>query len=536
MGHDQSYGIEHDGCVSRGGGCYINPTLSSVHAVILIYLEELAFYLVELDVLGASNEKINADFIQALSELVENVDYSQENLDYIISTLYEDLCEAKTLYTALCKENGITPSYLKSTIKLHKEFNVTKAIKQGQKFFIASAKRFDDYQKKMLEIMLVLLKSICIYIAELQGLDVNFDEAYKALISMLSVMNFHSLSTENLEKIIEKYTKLDYVLMLKIFEARKAAFGDFVSTEISTSTRPGKAILVSGTNLSELEMILKATQGRGIDVYTHGQMIVAHTFPKLKAYPNLIGHFGKGIEHYLSDFSSFHGAIFLTKLSLHQIENLYRSRVFTSDTIAPFGVTTIKDNNFEPLIQSALSARGFTRFEEQKSLKLGIDEKSFMEKINEIADKVDRNEIKHIFMVGVPNKTESQQAYMEEFLDLLGDDCFALSFTHSNNKENVLFVNVDYACPFTYLALNVFINRKSFEKMKSIVLYTRCEPHTFPTVFNMKYMGINEIYFTDCSPNVINPVLTDSIREMLQLKRYTNPQSDFKNMVKAISN
>jgi len=92
-----------------------------------------------------------------------------------------------------------------------------------------------------------------------------------------------------------------------------------------------------------------------------------------------------------------------------------------------------------------------------------------MQKINEIADKVDKNEIKHIFMVGVPNKTEAQQAYMEEFLDLLGDDCFALSFTHTNNKENVLFANVDYSTPFVYLALNIFINRKSFEKIMSKV-------------------------------------------------------------------
>ena len=67
--------------------------------------------------------------------------------------------------------------------------------------------------------------------------------------------------------------------------------------------------------------------------------------------------------------------------------------------------------------------------------------------------------------------------------------------------------------------------------MKSIVLYTRCEPQTFPTVFNMKYIGINEIYFTDCSPNVINPSLTDSIREMIKLKSYTTPQDDFEDMI-----
>lgn len=521
---------ELDKCILRGD-CSVSPTLSSVHAVVLIYLEELAFYLVELDLLGVSNEKINADLMLAFSEMVSNVEYNQKKLTSTIATLYEDAYNAKELYVALCKENDVAPSYLKSTIKLSKQFNVTEAIIQGQKFFVKSAQTFTEDQKKMLEIMLILLKSICIYIVELEALDINFEEAYKAFITMLSLMNFHSLSTHNLEKIIEKYTKLDYILMLKIFEARKEAFGDFVETEVPTSTRIGKAILVSGTNLKELELVLEATKDRGIDVYTHGQMIVAHTFPKLKAYPNLVGHYGKGIEYYLSDFSSFHGAIYLTRLSLHKVEHLYRSRVFTSDTIAPEGVITIKNYDFEPLIQSALSAKGFTKSMEQKNIELGIDEKSFIRKIHEIADKVDTNEIKHVFMVGVPNRTEAQEAYMREFLDLLGDDCFALSFTHTNNKDNVLFANVDYASPFTYLALNIFMERKSFDKMKSIVLYTRCEPHTFPTVFNLKYMGINEIYFTDCSSNVINPALTDRIREMLNLKRYTTPKADFKAMI-----
>jgi len=527
--HEQIQIHEQDENIRKGGSS-ISPTLSSVHAVILIYLEELAFYLVELDILGASNEKINSDLIQAFSELVENIDYSQENLNRVISTLYEDLYQAKTLYIALCKENDVAPSYLKSTIKISQHFNVTEAIVEGQKFFVKSTAKFNATQKEMLEIILILLKSICIYMVELRGLDVNYEEAYKAFITMLSIMNFHKLSTKNLENIIEKYTKLDYVLMLKIFEARKSAFGDFVETEVPTSTRLGKSILVSGSNLHELEMLLKATKDRGINVYTHGQMIIAHTFPKLKAYPNLVGHYGRGIEYYLSDFSSFHGAIFLTKLSLHKIEHLYRSRVFTTDTIAPVGVNIIQENDFEPLIQSAISAKGFTKTLEQKSIKLGIDEKVFLQKINEVADKIEQNEIKHVFLVGVPNKTESQKEYMEEFLDLLTDDCFALSFTHTNNKDNVLYANVDYSSPFVYLALNVFMNRNSFKKMKSIVLYTRCEPHTIPTIYNLKYMGIDEIYFTDCSPNVVNPALTDSIRKMIKLQRYTNPKADFSNM------
>lgn len=134
------------------------------------------------------------------------------------------------------------------------------------------------------------------------------------------------------------------------------------------------------------------------------------------------------------------------------------------------------------------------------------------------------------------NKNDAtQKDYFKVFLNLLGDDCFALSFTDTTNRENVLYMNVDYATPFVYIALNIFIQRKSFKKMKSIVLYTRCESHTIPTVFNMKYMGINDIYFTKCPSNIVDPALTDWMKQTLELKTYTNPLSDFKDMLKEIS-
>lgn len=522
---------EEETCMLTGT-CSISPFLSSIHAVILVYLEELAFYLVELKTLGTTNEEIKEDVIQVFSELITNIEYSQERLNHSIASLYKYVYNAKELYTSLCKKNDVTPSYLKSAIKISKSYTVTQAITQGQDFFHKKVKNLDEEQKKLLEIMLFLSKSICIYVTELKWLNADYGEAYDVMINILSLMNFEKISSKNLEEIIKKYTKLDHNFMLKVFDAKKALFGKFIASEVTVSTRPGKAILVSGNNLKELELILEATKDKDIDVYTHGEMVIAHAFEKLKAYPNLVGHFGRGLEYSMADFAAFKGVIFLSKLSLHKFKNMYRGHVFTSDANAPTGVVIIKENNFEPLINAALASRGFTEHQEHKSIEVGIDEECFIQKIHEIADKIDNNEIKHVFMVGVPNKTEVQKEYFREFLTLLVDNCFAISFTDTPNRNNVLYVNVDYSTPFVYIAINIFVQRKSFEKMKSLVLYTKCESHTIPTVFNMKYMGIHDIYFTDCASDVINPSLTDWIKKALELKTYTNPKSDFKDMVK----
>lgn len=531
MGNNNHHKTEEETCMLTGT-CAISPFLSSMHAVILVYLEELAFYLVELKNFGATNEQIKEDVIQIFSELITDIEYSQERLKASICILGKDLYEAKMLYTSLCKRNNITPSYLKSALKITKNFTVTKAIKQGQNVFENKIKNLNVEQKKMIEIMLSLSKSMCIYITESKWLNIDYGENYEALIGIFSLMNFDKILCNNLKEIIKKYTKLDHNFMLQIFDAKKASFGNFMASKVTISTRPGKAILVSGNNLKELELVLEAAKGKDINVYTHGEMVIAHAFPRLKSYPNLVGHYGKGFEHSMSDFTSFNGAIFLTKLSLHKIKHIYRGNVFTSDANAPSGITIIKDDNFEPLIQAALSSKGFTETQEHKSIEVGVNEESFIQKIHEVADKIDRNEIKHVFIVGVPNKTEAQKEYFKEFLNLLEDDCFALSFADTPDKNNVLYLNIDYATPFVYIALKIFIHRKSFEKMKSIVLYTRCDAHIIPTVFNMKYMSINDIYFTNCPLNVVNPMLTDWMREILRLKTYTNPQADFNDMIK----
>lgn len=533
MKNNKHQKTEEETCMLTGT-CSISPFLSSMHAVILVYLEELAFYLVELKILGATNEQIKEDVIQVFSELITDIEYSQERLNSSICIIGKDLYEAKMLYTNLCKRNNITPSYLKSAMKITKNRTITQAIRQGQYVSENKIKNLDAEQKKLLEIMLSLSKSICIYITESKWLNIDYDETYEVLIGILSLMNFDKILCNNLEGIIKKYTNLDHNFMLQIFDAKKAMFGNFMVSDVTISTKPGKAILVSGNNLKELELVLEAAKGKDINVYTHGEMIIAHALPRLKSYSNLVGHYGKGLEYSMHDFTSFNGAIFLTKLSLHKIKHVYRGNVFTSDANAPSGITIIKDDNFEPLIQAALSSKGFTETQEHQSIEVGIDEECFTRKIHEVADKIDRNEIKHVFMVGVPNKTEAQKEYFKEFLNLLGDDCFAISFTDTPNKKNILYMNVDYATPFVYIALKIFIHRKSFEKMKSIVLYTRCDAHTIATVYYMKHLGINDIYFTNCPLNVVNPMLADWIKESLNLKTYTNPQADFMNMIKKL--
>lgn len=538
MDHNIRNKTEYDECIIHGI-CSINPALSNMQDVILVYLEILSYYLLELADLGLFNEKIKNEVIEIFSGLTLNVQYDQKSLNDLISKLYENLFQAKEMYTLICKERNLTPQYLKTSIRISKQFKVADIIKQAQKSAVKKELTYTLEQKKLLEALIFILKSICLYMVELQELNIDINDAYKELLFTFCCMHFNTTDTDEMEKIIEKAVILDYELMNKTFEARKNEFGSLEPTPVSFSTRPGKAILVAGANIKELELILKATQDKGIDVYTHGQMIIGHAFPKLKSYPHLVGHYGNGVEHCIADFSSFPGAIFLTKLALYQTGHIYRTSIYTSDKIAQHGIITIKNNDFEPLIRSANFAEGFTeednngeiKAESKRSMDVGIIEEQFVKNIHKLADAIETKKIKHLIAIGVSDNSEAQKEYFEKFLKLVEDDCFVISASYTNNRENVLFFNLDYVFPFSYKTINILKERNVFDDLNITVFYTHFEPHTIPNLFMMKKVGIKNIYFGTCPPNLISPALIEYLLEKLDMKHYENPQEDIKKIL-----
>lgn len=521
---------EYDECIANGI-CSIDPSLSSLQEVILLYLKELAFYLLELKDLGVSNEKIKDNVLDTISGLISNIDYGQEQFQLVINRLYGDLLQAKELYTSLCEKHNLEANVLKSTLKISRNFSLSDAIKQGERTFLKKNKLFTVEQKNLFEVILLVIKSVCINLAELKGLDVEDKEAYHELLSMLNTMNHYTISAAKLREKIEKFVMLDYSLLQLLYDKRIEKYGEITPTEVSFSTRPNKAILVSGTDISELDLVLKATANRGIDVYTHGAMIMGHSFPKIKAHPHLVGHFGKGTENCLLDFTVFPGAIFMTRHSLQKIEHLYRGRLYTTDLIIPKGVMFIKGNDFEPLIESALSAKGFTKGQQRSPAKIGFCEKEVVAKLSDVADKIATGEVKHFFVIGISNNSHSQRQYFENFLSFVPKDCFVLSFSYTNGSGNILHIDADYGYPLFYKALNVISQKIKLSDLKLSLLLTRCDQHSISNLLNVKYMGIKDIYLTNCSPNLFNPSLVDALRIMFNINSYGDPYTDLKAML-----
>lgn len=519
--------------ISKGLTYNHSPHLVFLHERIIVHLQELAFYLLRLNKLGINNEKIKWDFLDAYSSMVLEMDYTPEEFSEIITKLYIYMSQAKELYISVCQRNNLKPEILKTILKNPKKLNLSdlsEMVIEGERSYAKRTKGIKPEQGILGQMLFNTVKVTCIHLIALKGFDIDNEKGY---ISILSAFNEGNTFKKYLNKrLIEEFAKLNHTLAQELEKAITARYSEISSVEISTSVRPNKAILVSGSNLRELELLLEATKDKEIDVYTYGDMIVAHAYPKFKTYTHLAGHISPTSENCSIDFSNFPGSILMTRHSLQRAENLYRGGIYTTDIIALQGIVTIKNNNFEPLITSALRAEGFTETIKKQPIKIALDEKSFHEKIAEVAQKIEEGQIKHFFVIGSSDYTKAQKEYFDKFLNSLGNDCFVLSFSYTNGRDNVLYIKFnDYWPTLFYKALEVLTKKIKITDLNPVILYTKCGFYMFSDIIYLKNAGINQIYLPVCSTNLFNPFFIDFFKKMFDLKEYTKPEEDLKEML-----
>jgi len=339
-------------------------------------------------------------------------------------------------------------------------------------------------------------------------------------------LNYTDLSVRIILKKINKAVEIDYCLYQKLHKIRTEKYGEQTEAEVSYSTRPNKAILVAGTNIQELKNVLESVKDKNIDVYTHGEMITAYTYPVFREYPHLRGQFGKGIEHCLLDFATFPGAILIAKHSLENIEYLYRGRLFTTDNFVPQGVIKIQNNDYTPLIESALSAKGFKHGKTRESVIIGCNNSDFDEKMNYLTVKMSL--FNNIIIIGTEEPTIEQRQYFDNLLKFAGDKTAVISLSENHNVKN--FINIKSAPDF-YMIYRIFNRIKSAAEENGVCInlfLSKCNKHTVSNILNLRRMGLENIYLSKCTPIMLNPALTKTLNDIYGIKPTTSAPEDAK--------
>jgi hydroxylamine reductase len=210
---------------------------------------------------------------------------------------------------------------------------------------------------------------------------------------------------------------LNLEVMALLDEANTGSFGAQQPTQVLVTPTLGKAILVSGHDLGDLAALLEQTKDTGINIYTHGEMLPAHAYPKLKAYPHLVGNYGGAWQDQQKEFSEFPGAILMTSNCIIEPKPQYRQRIFTAGPVGWPGVRHISDKNFAPLIQAAKALPGFKDEVTEKTITVGFGHDAVLGVADKVIEAVKSGAIRHFFLVGGCDGAVSGRNYYTDFAE-----------------------------------------------------------------------------------------------------------------------
>ena len=519
-------------CVSRGI-CSTSPEIAALQEIMFILLRGLAYYVTKLELSGARNANIKINMIKNIVYLASLQEYTDEQVHQIVNDLFSIFINTEKTYKNFCTRNEIIFDKFNSPIKFENNMDMNRLIAEGDKVYKNKFRSLEKDIKNYTEILFCMLKSLAFLLVELDDNGIECIDVQKDIVRALNLYNQHNLSTEKLRKLIYELADQNAELIFKLNDIKTDKFGEIRYTQVPRSSHKGKAILVSGNNLSELEEVLELTGEKDINVYTNGNLLIAHAYEKFGEYKNLKGHFGSGAETSVLDFATFPGAILLTKNEAHNVEYLYRGRIFSTEDIPPKGVAKLQTGNLSPLIDAALNTKGFARGHNREAISVGYNIKEIESKFAEIARKLHSGEYKYLFIIGLANQNYQQDEYFKNLFMQKPENAAVISFSYNAMCKNTYVINIanDYSLA-TSLLYKLF-EQVPVDSPQLTFFLTRCDNSAFAGMVRLNRKGAKNIFMSACQPNIMNPATLDAFKQLYNIHSMTSAGEDLEKILNA---
>ncbi len=505
-----------------------DPYFSAVKEMLVSELREVVFYIEKLKELNFDMTEYTDKVIEFVSVLIVNLDFRRESFFVIVEDLYNNKSDLQNTYINICTDRGIKPESIAGEMTdLSNKESIIKALNEHEKNINLKGVSLGINKKNLYEIMINLVLNACNCLIELKNYGEDFKEAKEEVLKLFNSSNFTSSDENEWIKKIKEFSAWNYKITKKLYDKINERFGPAIKTEVPFIIKEGKAILVSGSSFLDLEKILIASQGKNINVYTHHNLISAFRYSKLNKYKNLVGHYQRLNNNFPLDFASFPGPIFITRNSAPKIE-VIRGQIYTEAKYPAFGIAKIENNDFTSLIDYALNSDGFKENTVINTISIGMDEENLKNKIWQIVNKFQTNQIKHIAIIGIIDKFAKTNDYINKFLDEIPDDLYVISFAYDIDKENVWCANPYYDFPMLYKILDLLQTGINNINENISIFLTDCAVNTLSQIFNLKHLGIKNIFLGTCCPNIMNPVLFDGLKNLFGIKEISSSKTDIK--------
>lgn len=373
------------------------------------------------------------------------------------------------------------------------------------------------------------------------------DFFYKALFCLAE-----DWSMEELLPIVLETGKINLICMELLDRANTETFGTPVPTEVSLNVEKGPFIVITGHDLYDLKLLLEQTRGKGINVYTHGEMLPAHAYPMLKKYPHLKGNYGTAWQNQQKEFADIPAPVLFTTNCLMPVKDSYRDRIFTTEVVDYPGMVHIgEEKDFSPVIEKALELGGyekdteFTGINGGKTVMTGFGHGTVLEAADQVVAAVKAGDIRHFFLVGGCDGARAGRNYYTEFVKQVPADCVVFTLACGKYRFNDLNLGtikglprlMDMGqCNDAYSAIKVAAAlAEAFgcdvnELPLSMVL-SWYEQKAVCILLTLLHLGIKNIRLGPTLPAFISPNVLNFLVENFQLAPITTPEKDLESLL-----
>jgi len=507
---NDKFDFQYDSCVARGI-CSLNPRTSALQTIFVLYLRLFAKFCLKLDQDELLDFEIKKNILNIIAITVYNQEFNENIFMFLINELKAKLDLILDLYKKHYPNENIESELKKKKELFDNTQDIIQSIKYGEIIFQKVMQEIPSKIRDLYNIMLVIIKSLAINISNLISFDKNFQEGFNSIFKSFGQIDIGEQDIQALKTNIQEIANTDVLAMKRLRKVQEDTYGLQNKVEVSFSTVPNKAILVVGSNIKELEIILENLKNTSIDVYSHDDMMLAHTFPKFSEYKNFKGQYGQGLENCLLDFATFPGPIILTKNSLHNIQNFYRGLLFTTDKTCPKGVISIKNNDFSEVIEAANESKGFKTGKNCESIEIGYNFENICAKLDSIFQK---EKYKNIFFIGLDGHSLEQKSYFEKLIKHANPETLIISFSYKSDSKKIFYTN---SC-FDSHSLIRFYDYTQKYNCQNTIFIPKCDRNSISQMIYLKEKNNTQVFVGKCAPIILNPSLMHILHKEFNIK------------------
>ena len=533
---------------AKGTGCEVigvcgkNPEVAALQDLMLYGLKGLAIYADKARELGAKDEAADRFVIEGLFTTVTNVDFDPVQLAAKLRTCYDLKEKVRALYETACREKtgSPAPQITAGPAAWVIADSLEGLVQQGREHGVKT-QHVDRDILSAIEVVIYGLKGMAAYADHAMILGRQSDEVFAFFHKALAATTDAGKGLMDFVDLAMECGKMNITVMGMLNEAHVARFGHPVPTKVQLGTRRNKAILVSGHDLRMIEELLQQTEGKGIDIYTHGEMLPAHSYPGLKKYAHLYGNFGGAWQDQHKEFQNFPGAIIFNTNCIQRPADTYKDRLFSWGQVGWPGVKHIDGWDFSEVINRALESGDMPEAPGQEIL-IGFGHNTVLGVADKVIDGVKAGAIKHFFLIGGCDGAKPGRNYFTELAEKVPQDCVILTLACGKYRFNKLefgdiggiprLLDVGQ-CNDAYSAVQIALGLAGafncgVNDLPLSFILSWYEQKAHVILLSLLYLGVKNIKLGPALPAYLSPNVLNFLVENFNIGQITTADADLK--------